>query len=349
MATMLPDGQRLGAHLALGEGMVKAADRAATIGLDALQVFSDNPTTWRRRNGPSPEVPAFRERLALGGIRPLVIHASYLLNLAGNVPTYHERSIAILASELRSARRFGASVVNAHIGSHGGAGPEAGIMALVDTVRRAIEAEDEPDPTGGDIVVGRDLADLAAPAMIALENSAGSGFGLGVDLDELAAIADALDDAGIPPARVGFCLDTAHAWGAGLDLSNPNTVDRFVADFDHRIGLERLLLIHLNDSRSERGSRMDRHEHVGAGKIGEAAMTHLLRHPGLARSTWILETPGMDVGYDAINVKRVHALARGESPVPLPPEAFALRGSRSRAATPVDPAASRIGGGTGVA
>jgi len=348
MAPMLPDGRRLGAHLALADGMVKAADRAAEIGLDALQVFSDNPTAWRRRRAPSPEIPAFRARLAAGRIAPLAIHASYLVNLAGSDPDYHERSIAILASELRVARRLGATLVNVHIGSHGGAGPAAGISAVVDAVRRALEVEHEPDPAD-DVEDAIDVAEEEAddspdpafttqPVTIALENSAGAGYGLGVDLDELTAIAEALDAAGIPATRVGFCLDTAHAWGAGLDLSDLDVVDAFVEAFDRRIGLDRLPLIHLNDSRSERGSRMDRHEHVGAGRIGEAAMTHLLRHPRLAAATYMLETPGMDEGYDAVNVARVHAMARGERPRPLPAEAFALRGSRARAATPARPA-----------
>ncbi len=358
MAAMLPDGRRLGAHLALDEGMVQAADRAVEIGLDALQVFSDNPTARRRRTAPSAEIPAFRGRLAAGRIAPLVIHASYLVNLAGNDPAYHERTIAILASELRTASRFGATLVNVHVGSHGGAGPEAGTNAVVDAIRGALDAELEPEPepdlaeddaegsesdavaagAGSPPQVTAETAIAAAPGApsptIVLENSVGSGFALGVDLDELAAIADALEAAGVPSGRVGFCLDTAHAWGAGLDLADAEVVDAFIAAFDRRIGLGRLALIHLNDSRSELGSRTDRHEHVGAGRIGAAAMTHLLRHPALAGVTYILETPGMDEGYDAINVARVQALANGESPPPLPPEAFTLRGSRVRAARP---------------
>ena len=347
MARMLPDGRRLGAHLALADGMVKAADRAAEIGATALQIFSDNPTAWRRRAAPSPEIPTFRARLDAAGIAPLAIHASYLVNLAGSEPAYHERSVTLLAAELRSARRFGASIVNVHIGSHGGAGAEIGIERLVMAVGRALAAENDPDPPEepdeGDGSDGADLTGTVvpeptgAPATIALENSAGGGFGLGVDLDELSAIAAALRVAGVPDERIGFCLDTAHAWGAGLDMSDPDAIDRLIDDFDRRIGLERLRLIHLNDSRSERGSRTDRHEHLGAGRIGEIGLAHLLRQPRLAGATYILETPGMDEGYDALNLGRALALARGETLAPLPPEAFTLRGTRTRAATPVDP------------
>jgi deoxyribonuclease-4 len=251
----------------------------------------------------------------------------------------------LLAAELRAARRFGAAFVNVHIGSHGGAGVDAGIERLVTAIRLALEAEHEPDEhdedDGDDDRDSHSITDGADPdTVITLENSVGAGFGLGVNVDELTAIADALGAAGIPDRRVAFCLDTAHAWGAGHDLSDRAATDDLLADFGRRIGLGRLALVHLNDSRSERGSRMDRHEHLGAGRIGEAGIAHLLRHPSLIDATYILETPGMDEGYDAINVARAHALARGEPMAPLPPGAFTLRSSRARAATPIDPAAA---------
>lgn len=345
MARMLPDGRRLGAHLAMADGMVKTADRAAEIGATALQIFSDNPTAWRRRAAPSPEIPAFRERLAAAGIAPLVIHASYLVNLAGSDPRYHERSVAVLATELRSARRFGAAIVNVHVGSHGGAGVEAGIERLVTAVRRALEAENDAEPEA-DAPEADAPVQPGEPAVIALENSVGTGFGLGINVDELAAIAEALRDGGVPDDRIGFCLDTAHAWGAGYTMSGPDAIDALLGDFDRRIGLARLRLIHLNDSRSALGSRLDRHEHLGAGRIGAAGLAHVLLHPRLSHASYILETPGMDEGYDAINLARAVALARGEPLEPLPAGAFTIRSSRVRAATPVDPPADGAGSST---
>jgi deoxyribonuclease-4 len=351
MAAMLPDGRRLGIHVAHGGGMVRAAERAAEIGATAAQIFSDNPTAWQRRAAPSPEIPAFRARLDTAGISPLAIHASYLINLATPDPGYHERAVEMLASELRAARRFGASLVNVHIGSHGGAGVEDGIGRVVDVLRRALALEDqpedldepdepdEPDQASGD---RRDRADASptvdlgaddgTPPTIVLENSAGTGFALGVDLDELTRLASAVDAAGLAAGRVAFCLDTAHAWSAGIDLAEPEAIDAFLEAFYARIGLGRLPLVHLNDSKSERGARLDRHEHVGAGRIGPVGLGHLLRHPALAHVSWILETPGMDEGYDAINLERARALIRRETLTPLPPEAFQIRGSRSRAA-----------------
>lgn len=317
MAPMHPDGRRIGAHLALGQGMLEAAERAVEIGATALQVFSDSPTTWTRRSEPPPDLAAFRARLAAAGIAPLVIHGSYLINLAGEIDELRRRSIELLAAELEAATAFGARYLNIHVGSNRGGSPETAIDRLVAGLGEALA-----------------LAGAAGPVAVTLENSPGSGGALGADLDGLSAIADALDSVGVSRRSVAFCLDTAHAWGAGHDLASPAATDEFLAEFDGRIGVDRLALVHLNDSRSERGSRLDRHEHLGAGRIGEAGLGHLLRHPLLAGATFILETPGMDAGYDAINLERARALLRGEPLARLPAEAFALGGSRTRAATP---------------
>ena len=311
MAVVLPDGRRLGAHLPLGSGMVRAVDRAHEIGADALQIFSDNPTAWRRRAEPPREQPAFRERLVEHDIRPVAIHASYLVNLAGTERDYVERSIEVLTNDLRSAPGFAAAFVNVHTGSHRGAGAAAGTEQIATSVGRVIAESDD----------GSDAA------MLILENSAGGGFGVGATVEGLADIAEAMAAHGVPERRVGFCLDTAHAWGAGYRLSDPDSTDALLDAFDARIGIGRLRMVHLNDTKSGLGTRTDRHEHVGAGKIGEAGMAHILRHPSLAAATYYLETPGMEDGYDAINIARAIALAEGRPLEPLPPEALTLRRS----------------------
>ena len=140
-------------------------------------------------------------------------------------------------------------------------------------------------------------------------------------------IAERMADRGITPDDVGFCLDAAHAWGAGIDVGDPDAVDAFLAEFDERIGTERIALVHLNDTRSERGSRTDRHEHLGAGRIGPVGLAHLLRHPRLLHAPAIIETPGMDVGYDRVNLARARALLHGKQLKPLPTAAFSLAGS----------------------
>jgi deoxyribonuclease-4 len=324
MATMLPDGRRLGAHLPLGTGMVRAVERAAEIGASAIQIFGDNPTAWRRRVEPPREQPAFRARLTELDIRPVTIHAAYLVNLAGPDPDFFERSVEVLARELKMAPGFGATFVNVHTGSHRDAGVQAGTERIAEGVARSFAAtEDKPDD-----------------AVLLLENSAGGGFGIGATVEELAGIAAAVAACGVPDRRVGFCLDTAHAWGAGYRLSDTGATDDLLAEFDARIGLDRLRIIHLNDSKSELGSHLDRHEHIGAGQIGEVGMAHLLRHPRLAHVTYYLETPGMDEGYDAINMARAIALAEGRPLAPLPPGAMTLRGSRARTAPEPDVEAS---------
>ena len=314
---MLPDGRRLGAHLPLGGGMVKAVERAHAIGAQALQIFTDNPTAWRRRQAPPPELGSFIARSIDFDLGPTAIHGSYLINLAGSDPVSYERSMTILIDELRVAPSFGARYVNIHIGSHRGAGVDVGIVRLADAVAQVLAAV-QADPANDDSSPG---------AVLVLENSAGSGDGLGTSVDELTGIADALATRGIGRHEVGFCLDTAHAWGAGIDMSDPDAIDAALADFDARIGLDRLVMVHLNDSRSEPGSRLDRHEHLGAGRIGRAGLEHVLRHPGLAHAVYYLETPGMDRGYDAINLARARALAAGLPLEPLPDGAFDLPGS----------------------
>ncbi len=318
---MLPDGRRIGAHLPLGQGMVRAVERAHAIGLDTLQIFSDNPTAWRRRAEPPKELPAFRARLDELGMGPIAIHAAYLVNLAGSDPTLVERSAAVLATELRVAPAFGARFVNVHIGSHRGTDAATGIDRVA----------------GGVAGVLADVDDGPDAARLVLENSAGGGDGLGSTLEEIAAIVDALAARGVPASRVGICLDTAHLWGAGYAISDPAGVDEVVVRFDRLIGLDRLAMIHLNDSRAALGSNADRHEHVGAGSIGAAGMRALLTHPRLSQVTSYLETPGMDEGYDAINAARVHDLAAGRQLADLPPGAMDVKGSRSRTHPAPDP------------
>ena len=317
MEPMLSDGRRLGAHLPVAAGHVRAAERAAEIGASAMQLFGDNPTAWKRRNGPPPDLPVFRRRLRELDIGPVAIHASYLINLAGPDPVFLARSVELLRHELRVAPEYGARFVNVHTGSHKETGAAAGIERLANAACAALLHV----PSGPDA------------ALLVLENSAGGGAAVGATVEDLASIAEAIARRGVPEGRVGFCLDTAHAWAAGYRLSEPDEVDALLAAFDRRIGLHRLAMMHLNDSRSELGSRLDRHEHVGAGRIGPRGMTRLLCHPALTHVATYIETPGMDEGYDAINIRRALDLAAGRPLEPLPPGAFSLRGSRSRGAT----------------
>ncbi|HTC86056.1 MAG TPA: deoxyribonuclease IV [Candidatus Acidoferrum sp.] len=321
MPSTLPNGRRLGAHLPLGGGMVAAVDRATAIGARALQIFADNPTAWRRRTEPPKELAAFRARLAEADIGPVAIHAAYLVNLASPDDDFRERSIGVLAQDLRVAPSFGARFVNVHVGSHKGTDPAVGIDRIGSGVARVL-SEVDAGPDG---------------ALLVLENSSGSGGNIGVDVPELADVLEAIAAHGGDPARVALCLDTAHLWGAGHEISDPEVFDRLLDEIDARIGLERLVMFHLNDSKSVLGSKLDRHEHLGAGRIGVTGLQHILTSPRLAHVTYYLETPGMDEGYDAINVARAYAIAAGKRLKRLPAGAMTLRGSRARTA-PADDA-----------
>jgi deoxyribonuclease-4 len=315
----LPAARRIGVHLPLAGGMVRAVERAHEIGANAIQVFADNPTAWRRRAGPPAELDAFRTRAAELGIGPIAIHASYLVNLGGPVDEHFERSVHLLAHEMSIAPGFGAAFVNVHIGSHKGTGLEAGIARAAEGIRRVIEAV--PSQPGG--------------ALLVLENSAGGGGGFGTTVEELAALLEAAAACGVPAERLAVCLDTAHLWSAGHDVATAEGVDAVLAEFDARIGLERLVMVHLNDSRVSCGSRLDRHEHLGAGEMGPGeGLGRFLTHPRLGHVAYLLETPGMDAGYDAINMGRARDLVAGRPLATLPPEAFELPSARSRTPAP---------------
>jgi deoxyribonuclease-4 len=306
-----PEGApAVGIHLGVGAGLLKAARRARQIGATALQIFSDNPTAWRRRDEPPPQSDEFVAYAARHGIKPIVIHASYLINLAGSAEPFAAQSRANLLHEMRVAPAYGATLVNVHIGSHRGGGHAAGIRRLVDNVTAVLEEA----PPGVTLV---------------LENSSGGGDNLGSRIGDLAEILDAVP-AGLAH-RLRFCLDTAHLWGAGYDISSAEGASSVLDEFAQHIGLDRLVLLHLNDSRSELGSRTDRHEHVGAGRIGPEGLGVLLRDPRLATTTFVMETPGVDEGYDAVNLRRALMLYRGETALPqLPPRAFKLSRKSTR-------------------
>jgi deoxyribonuclease IV len=292
-------------------GLLKAARRARQIGATALQIFSDNPTAWRRRAEPPIHSPEFVEYVRAHDIGPVAIHASYLINLAGSAEPFASQSRAGLTHELQRAPTYGARLVNTHIGSHRGGGREAGVGRIVDNVNAA-------------------LGDSPAEVTLVLENASGGGDNLGSRLEDLAAILDAVDV--VLAKRLAFCLDTAHLWGAGYDIATPDGATAVLDRFDELVGLERLVLVHLNDSRSELGSRNDRHEHVGAGRIGPAGLAAVLRDPRLAAGTaFMLETPGVDEGYDAVNMRRAWLLFNGAESLPeLPPRAFKLNRRSTR-------------------
>lgn len=316
--------RQIGPHLPLATGLLKAAARAAEIGATAVQIWTDNPTAWRRRQEQPKALAEFRDRLRAGGVRSIAVHAPYLINLCGADEDFWNKSIHTVVNELRVARLYGADSVVMHIGSHRGLGREAGIARLIEGLRVV------QDETADDL---EDASGSAMPRLV-LENSAGTGDGIGATLEDLADILDAAASGGLAIDRLGVCLDTAHLWGAGYDVSNEDGLDQLVGRIDDLVGRENVVMLHLNDSRTVLGSHMDRHEHIAAGELGTEGMRGLLTHPWLATLPTYLETPGMDVGYDKVNLDRARLLIEGETPEVLPTEAFEVRGSRTRTAPP---------------
>lgn len=305
---------RLGAHVAVRDGLVAAAGRARALGAGAIQVFVDDPRAWEPRATPHPDADRFRQLLAEQDV-VLLVHASYLVNLASPDAEVRGRGIGRVTRELVAAARLGARAVTVHVGSHRGAGVDVGTDRVADGIARIMEGADREAPGHG-----RD-----APRLL-LETSAGQGDAMGVTLPQMAAILEAAARRGVGRRRLGVCLDTAHLWGSGHALDDPATVDGLLRQADALPGPEALALVHLNDSHAARGSRQDRHAHIGAGRIGEAGLGHLVRHPRLADVPMILETPELDAGWDALDMARVRSLASAsQAPEPNAPPAAVVR------------------------
>jgi deoxyribonuclease-4 len=286
-------GRRVGPHVTIREGLLRAAEHAQALGASAIQVFTDDPKAWAARAEPMADVDAFRALLAAADIR-LLVHASYLVNLASPDPAVHARGIERMRREMAAAAGLGAHAVTVHVGSHRGAGVALGVDLAAEAIARIL------DPGDGD------HQGAQAPRLV-LEASAGQGYSLGVSIEELAAIMEAAAHRDVDVARLGICLDTAHLWAAGYAMDDPVTIDALLTEVDTSMGADALAVIHLNDSRAGRASRHDRHEHLGDGRIGAQGLGYLLRHPRLLRVPFLLETPDMEAGWDALDMARVRA------------------------------------------
>jgi deoxyribonuclease-4 len=260
---------RLGAHVSTAGGLATAFARGRALACESLQIFVKSPNQWRGRPLAGDEVAAYAAEHAAGGAPPVVAHAAYLINLAAPDPEILAKSRAALADELSRAAALGLAGVVVHPGAHLGAGIEAGL----DAVARSLDA------------ILAELPD-AGPRVL-LELTAGQGSVLGHTLEQLRAMRDRV----AAPARVGYCLDTCHAFAAGYALDTAAGVDAFVGEADRLLGLERVECWHLNDSVGALGSRKDRHANIGEGAIGREGFRRLLATGALAATPMILETP----------------------------------------------------------
>ena len=264
-----------------------AIDRALAVGCTAMQIFVKNNMQWFAAPLPAAEAAAFREHGRRGELRAVFGHTGYLINLAATNPDFHARSMRSLREELVRAEQLGLPFLVLHPGAHMGAGAEAGLRQVVASLDRLF-AETPKNPV-----------------RIALEVTAGQGTTLGRTFEELAFILDGVET----PERLCVCLDTAHLFAGGHDISTPEGVKRTFASFDRVIGRERLAALHLNDSKTPLGSRVDRHEHIGQGRIGLEAFRYIMQQPRFRKIPKVLETPkGKEMKEDVVNMAVLRGL-----------------------------------------
>jgi len=276
----------LGSHVPTVGGVAAAIDRGVGIGCTAMQIFVKNNMQWFAKPLPEAEAKAFTHHPLLGKLGAVVAHAGYLINLGVEGTENHGKSLQSLSDEMLRCEQLGIRSLVLHPGSHLGKGAIEGIGCVVRNLDR-LHAE-HPE----------------LKVRITLETTAGQGASLGARFEEIAAILEGVKET----RRLEVCLDTAHAFAAGYDLSVPNGAEKTFAEFDKVIGLQRLALLHLNDSKSSLGSRVDRHENLGKGKIGLEAFRWMMCSPSLATVPKILETPkGKDLAEDV----EAMALLRG--------------------------------------
>jgi deoxyribonuclease-4 len=309
--TWMDGSLRIGIHTSIAGGYSNALESAHKLGCNALQIFSASPRMWA--GGPSRiaevDAAAFRARRQELGLGPLVVHANYLINLAAQQNMLRTRSIQAFHDELVRGIALGADFVVVHPGACGECKPGQAVRLAIDSVKQA--AKNLP-PTS---------------LRILLENTAGMGTALGARLEELGEMLAALQS-----LQVGACLDTAHLFAAGYDIRTEAGLASTLELIDRVIGLERIPIFHVNDSKIPLGGRVDRHEHIGKGKIGEEAFRRILTHPrlsaaapeGLPGRAFLAETPIDDPGDDRRNVAVLWEFAGLKDQAPEATKGFSM-------------------------
>lgn len=274
--------------MSIAGGFDRAVERALSVGGTALQIFSKSASQWRARPIARDEAARFREACAAAGFGAAVMaHASYLINLASPDPALWERSKEAFREELERCDVLGVPYLVLHPGSHVGSGVDAGIERVAVALREVLASPGE--------------------AAVLLEVTAGQGTNLGSRFEEIGAMLDRVER----PDRTGVCFDTCHALAAGYELRDAAGYRATWDAFERHVGLARLRAFHLNDSKFDLGSRRDRHEHIGEGRVGDDGFRLLMRDPRFVELPMVLETPkGPDLAEDRRNLDRLCELAR---------------------------------------
>ena len=306
---------RIGIHTSIAGDIAGSLDIAHGLGANALQIFSASPRMWGQGASRIAEADAarFRERRKELGLGPVVIHGNYLINMASPNPVLRTRSAQAFHQEAVRAMALGADYLVIHPGSGRDGDRNTALGAMVQSMRQALR--------------GLKLGDLK----ILIENTAGQGGSLCWQFEEMKAILDGCRD-----IALGVCVDTAHVFAAGHDIRTAEGLESALQTIDRTVGLDRVFVVHVNDSKTELGSRVDRHEHIGKGKIGLEAFRQILNHPLLAGRAFILETPIDLPGDDKRNVAALWKLigrdvkATGSGMKPRPHAAARARKAAAR-------------------
>src|SRR5271157_2811086 len=282
--------RRIGIHTSTAGGVEHAAERAYRLGCNTFQIFSSSPRQWKPyeiARSQCEEMARLRERY---GLTPLVIHANYLINLGGGNPEFHAKSIAAFRGEIERALALGADFLVVHPGSFRGSSREDGLQRVALAIEQAAE--------------GLDVS--TAKLRILIENTAGSEFSLGGNFEQVAELLYLLS--GFVPS--GACIDTCHTHVAGYDIVSEEGFADTLDQLDRTIGLKNVYVWHCNDAKAARGSKLDRHQHIGKGSIGLEPFRRLLNDSRLAHAAFIAETPIDEPLDDLANVKALKALVR---------------------------------------
>ncbi len=276
---------RCGLHVSIAGKIYKAVDRAAARCCDTFQIFTCNPRAWKARRLNRDDAAEFSHRVRLSGMTPVFAHLPYLANLSSPNKDIYRRSVRALIKELDRCKALGILYVVAHLGSHLGKGWKVGLDRVTEAIKTALDSSE-------------------SRATILLENTAGTMNSIGSSFSDLQEIIDRVGE-----SRVGVCFDTCHAFAYGYDLRDPKSVEATISQIENSLGLNSIALIHANDSKGGLASRIDRHEHIGLGCIGEEGFRAILHAEAFRRLPIILETPIDVPGADAANLRRIREFA----------------------------------------
>jgi deoxyribonuclease-4 len=287
---MVKTVKRIGIHLGTAGGASNAVERAREIGANTFQIFSSSPRMWRAPKVDPKQAARMRELRAKLDVGPLVIHTSYLVNVCSQTEEVREKSVAAFRGEIERALALGAEYLVLHPGSWKGLTRDEGLKLAAESITRAIDG----------------LAWQGTPFHILIENTAGAEFSLGGSFEQVAELVERLKVS----APMGVCLDTCHTYVAGYDLVSSEGYEQTVAQVAATIGLDAVRVWHMNDAKAERGSKLDRHEHIGQGTMGIEPFRRLLNDERFAHAAFIAETPVDEPGDEERNVRVLKSLVK---------------------------------------